>query len=443
MAIRVAIVGTGPAGFYAAESLVKSGLALRVDLIERLPTPFGLVRSGVAPDHQKTKRIERAFARTTEHPDVHFYGNVGLGEDLTLDELRGLYDAVVLAVGAPSDRRLAIPGEDKKNVFGSTAFVGWYNGHPDYAGLDPDLNITDAAVVGNGNVALDVARVLVKTREEMAHSDMPRDILQRIQHSPLRDVHVLGRRGPAQSKFSNPELAEIVRLADAVPSVEPPELPEEPEEEQDDRTRRRVAKNLAIFRQFLERKPAGERRRVRFRFWARPVEILGEKTVSGVKVAETALDRDGRLIDTGRTEIIPCGLLVSAIGYTAPTLEELPFDRRGGHFRHDDGRIDKGLYCVGWCRRGPTGTIGTNKADGDAIVAHIASEIADSGKHGGEGLERLLEGRGVRWIDAEDWAKIDAAERAAAPEGAPRRKFVRVKDMLALLERDSRASGSG
>jgi ferredoxin--NADP+ reductase len=440
MTLSVAIVGSGPAGFYTAESLLKSDLDVRIDMIERLPTPFGLVRSGVAPDHQHTKRVERAYARTAEHADVRFYGHVELGGDLTLDELRGLYDAVVLATGAPLDRRLGIPGEDKANVFGSGAFVGWYNGHPDYGDLGPDLDVKAAAVVGNGNVALDIARVLVKTREEMQHGDMPAHAAHAIEASPLTDVHVLGRRGSAHAKFSNAELSEMGELADALPILEPPHLPDHAPAGLDERTRRVAEKNLVTFAGFLDRAPAGEGHRVHFRFWAKPVEVLGAARVEGVRLAETTLDENGQLVETGRQHDIACGLLVTAIGYAAPPLADLPFDKRGGHFRHEDGRIDQGLYCVGWCRRGPTGTIGTNKADGDAVARHIVAEAEETGKPGGIGLERLLRERGLRWVNAEDWHRIDEAEREAAPEGAPRRKFVRVKDMLAVLDRSGDAA---
>lgn len=433
MTVTVAIVGAGPAGFYTAESLLRSDLDVRIDLIERLPTPFGLVRSGVAPDHQSTKRVERAFARTAEHPDVHFHGNVALGEDLTLDELRGLYDAVVLAVGAPRDRRLGIPGEEKANVFGSSAFVGWYNGHPDHVSLNPMLDTESAAVIGNGNVALDIARVLVKTPEEMEHSDLPEHAARAIADAALRDIHVLGRRGPAQAKFSNPELSEMTKLADALCRVVPPNVPEAAPSDLDERTQRIVERNLATFRAMMERPDEGDSRRVVFRFWSRPQEVLGGERVEAIRIAHTCLDESGRLVDTGEVEDIPCGLLVAAIGYEAPPLADLPFDSGGGHFKHEAGRIGPGLYCVGWCRRGPSGTIGTNKADGADVARHIVEEHGEGGgKPGGPALEALLAERGIRWVDAQEWEAIDQAERDAAPEGAPRKKFVRVKDMLAV-----------
>lgn len=441
MPVTVAIVGTGPAGFYTAESLLRSGLDARIDLIERLPTPFGLVRGGVAPDHQKTKQVIRAYERTAGDARVRYYGHVEVGADVGLAELRALYDAVVLAIGAPGDRRLGIPGEDKQNVFGSAAFVGWYNGHPDYRDLAPDLNVEAAAVVGNGNVALDIARVLAKTPKEMAHSDIAEPAARAIRGSPLADIYVLGRRGPGVAKFSNPELSEMGRLADALPRVYPSELPEGPPDDLPDRDQRRVEKNLATFRAFQERRPAGEGKRLHFVFYAKPLEVLGGERVAGLRLARTQLDEDGRVVETDERLEIACGLLVTAIGYDAPVLENLPCDRRGGRLVHEDGCVEPGLYVVGWCRRGPTGVIGTNKADGAAAARRIAEEVAPQGKPGGDGLERLLAERGLRWIDLEDWHAIDAAERAAATGDAPRRKFLRVRDMLQVLDRDRRAAG--
>lgn len=441
MTIRVAIVGSGPAGFYAADALLRSEAGVRIDLIDRLPTPFGLVRSGVAPDHQKTKRITQVFLRILADPAVRFYGHVDIGADISLDELRASYDAVVLAVGAPRDRRLGIPGDDTNNVFGSGAFVGWYNGHPDFHDLDPNLDVSSTVVVGNGNVALDIARVLVKSPAEMASSDMAPAIQRRIQESPLREVHILGRRGPAQAKFSNPELAEMTQLADARTELVPPDVPDAPPDGLDARDQRRAAKNLAVFRELAGHAPPGARRCLRFRFWRKPVEVLGEETVTGLRAAETRFDADGRLVEAGRSEVIPCGLLISAIGYRAPELAGLALDPDGVRLAHEEGRVAPGLYCVGWCRRGPTGTIGTNKADGDAVARRIGAEVTASGKPGGAGLESLLTARGVRWVDAKGWDRLDAAERAAAAsEEAPRRKFVRIADMLAELDLSKQTS---
>jgi ferredoxin--NADP+ reductase len=338
---------------------------------------------------------------------------------------------------------MGIPGEDKANVYGACAFVGWFNGHPDYRDLDPDLDVEAAAVVGNGNVALDIARVLAKTPEEMATSDLAEPARRAIHGSPLTDIHVLGRRGPAQAKFSNPELSEIVGLADALPRVEPPELPEAAPGYMSDRERRQTEKNLATFRRFMQREPDGEHKRIHFTFYAKPLEVLGGEKVEGLRLARTRVDDAGRVEDTDETFEIACGLLVSAIGYRTPALEDLPFDTRAGHFQHEDGRIDDGLYVAGWCGRGPQGVIGTNKADGDAAARRIVESETPGGKRGGEGLERLLAERGVRWVDFDDWRAIDAAERAAAPEEAPRRKFLCVEDMLKVLDRDANRQAAG
>ncbi|MEX2630573.1 MAG: FAD-dependent oxidoreductase [Tistlia sp.] len=438
MTLSVAIVGSGPSGFYAAEALLQQG-EVAIDLIERLPTPFGLVRGGVAPDHQTTKQVVRAFERTAQDEAVAYFGNVEIGRDLSMDELRGLYDAVILAVGAPADRPLGIPGEGLPGVVGSAAFVGWYNGHPDFAGTDPPLDGRRAVVVGNGNVALDVARVLVKTPQEMAASDIACEAAAAIGAAPLEEVVLLGRRGPVEARFSYKELREMGSLAAAATVVAEDQLPEEAPAGLPERDRRVVARNLEILRGFAAGGDPAKPKRVRFEFYARPVAVLGGARVEGLRWERTAL-RDGRVVGTGETHDLPCGLIVPAIGYRSIRLAGVPFDAERGRLRNRDGRIAEGLYCVGWCRRGPSGVIGSNKQDGDQAAATIAREIrprvaAGGGKPGRAGLRRLLAERSLRWIDYPDWLAIDAAERAAATGGAPRRKFVTVADMLALLDR--------
>jgi len=433
MSLSVAIIGSGPAAFYTADGLVKSESDCRIDIIERLPCPYGLIRFGVAPDHEKTKNVWRAFAKTASHESVNFYGNVELGKDVRLGELREMYDAVVLAVGAGSDRPVGIPGEDKKGVFGSATFVNWYNGHPDCRDLDPDLNVEAAVVLGNGNVAIDVARVLVKTPAEMAATDLPDYAADPIHASPLTDVYMVGRRGPNEAKYTNVELREMGHLENCVPQIDAAQLPEEVTGEMSDRDRRVAEKNLATVREFVERKPDEMPKRVHFLYYAQPVEILGGERVAGVRFEKTEV-RDGRAVGLGEFFEIPCGLVVAAIGYTSKPVADTPFDERGGIVRNDDGRVEEGLYAVGWIKRGPSGVIGTNKPDGKLAAEQIVTDHGDgAGKGGRASLENLLAERGIRAVSFAEWQQIEAAEIANAREGAPRKKFVTVDEMLAAI----------
>ena len=438
MTLNVAIIGSGPAAFYTADALVKSDGDCRVDIIERLPCPYGLIRFGVAPDHEKTKNVMRAFAKTAANEHVNFYGNVEIGKDISLGEARGLYDAVVLAVGAGSDRAIGIPGEDKKGVFGSATFVNWYNGHPDQRDLDPDLDVAGVVVLGNGNVAIDVARVLVKTPAEMAATDLPDYAAEPIQASRLSDVYMVGRRGPNEAKYTNVELREMGHLENCVPQIDAAQLPESVEGEMSDRDRRLTEKNLATVREFVGRKADEMPKRVHFIYYAQPVEILGGGTVEAVRFERTEV-RDGRAVGLGEFFEIPCGLVVAAIGYTSLPVAETPFDVRAGIVTNDDGRVAEGLYAVGWIKRGPSGVIGSNKPDGKLAAEQIfADHGTGSGDRGGKigrsGLEAMLAERDVRSVDFTAWQKIEAAEIANAREGAPRKKFVSVAEMLAVLD---------
>lgn len=432
MSLSIAIVGSGPAGFYTAEALNRKAPDARIDIIDRLPTPYGLVRYGVAPDHQGTKAILRVFERAATKPNVRFLGHVEIGRDLALAELAALYDAVVLAVGAPRDRKLGIPGEDLPGVFGSAAFVGWYNGHPDHAGLDPDLNVASVAVIGNGNVAIDVVRVLAKTEAEMAKSDLAPAAAAAIRAAPLRELHMIGRRGPIEAGFTNAELAELGRLERCAPQVDPADLPAEVGAGEDP-VRKVKEANLATLRQFAA---AGDGKplRLRFHFHAAPVAVLGRDRVEGLRLARTETVA-GRTVITDRTFDLPCGLVVTCIGYDARPLDGAPFDDRRGIFPNEDGRIGPGLYAVGWAKRGPSGVIATNRADGIAVADRVLADLTgiNSGKPGPAGLDARLAKAGIRVVDFADWRKIDAAEVAAAPPGAPRRKLTAVADMLAVL----------
>lgn len=432
MPLKVAIVGSGPSGFYTVAALLKLAPDCQIDIIERLPTPFGLIRGGVAPDHQKTKNVWRAYDKSAQQQAVRFFGNVEVGRDVTIDELRQMYDAVVLAVGSPRDRNLGIPGDDKKGVFGAASFVGWYNGHPDFRNLDPDLNIKAAAVIGNGNVAIDCARVLAKTPAEMATTDLTDYAAAAIHNSPLTDIYLCGRRGPGDAKFTNVELREMGELADCAPIVDAKQLDDGIPADLDDRDRRLRERNLETLREFTKIAAGGPKKRMHFLFYTNPVEVLGGDRVEAIRMERTAV-KDGRAVGTGTYFEIPCGLVIAAIGYSGDPFPGVPFDEKRGVVVHQDGRIGNGLYAVGWIKRGPTGVIGTNKHDGDRAAEQILEDVRQGGTPGRERLEAHLKDKGVRWVSYTDWKKIDDREIANAPSGAPRRKFSSVAEMLALL----------
>ncbi|MEK9900353.1 MAG: FAD-dependent oxidoreductase [Rhodospirillaceae bacterium] len=433
MTINVAVIGAGPSGFYTVDALLKADKDIRVDIIERLPTPFGLIRGGVAPDHQTTKKVARVYEKTALTDGVGYFGNVEVGRDVTIAELQEMYDAIVLAVGAPRDRKLGIPGEDKTGVFGSADFVGWYNGHPDFTDLAPDLNTNTVVVIGQGNVAVDTARVLVKTAEEMTETDIADHAADAIAASPITDVYMVGRRGPIEAKFTNVELREMGKLEDCQPVIDPAQLPDEVTGDWSDRDLRLKERNLATMKEFPDVDPAGKSKRVHFTFFAKPVEILGGDKVEGIRMEHTRVE-DGRSVGTSEFFEIECGLVIPAIGYFSDPFPGVPFDADNGIVVHDEGRVGDGIYAVGWIKRGPTGVIGTNKPDGDIAATQIVEDIADGTKPGREALEALLDERSVRHLRYQDWQTIDAAEVAAAKPGAPRRKFVTIDSMLAALD---------
>jgi NADPH-dependent glutamate synthase beta subunit-like oxidoreductase len=432
MPLNVAIVGSGPSGFYTVAALLKLAPDCQIDIIERLPTPFGLIRGGVAPDHQKTKNVWRAYDKSAQQQAVRFFGNVEVGRDVTIDELRQMYDAVVLAVGSPRDRNLGIPGDDKKGVFGAASFVGWYNGHPDFRNLDPNIDIKAAVVVGNGNVAIDCARVLAKTPAEMASTDLTDYAAKAIHGSPLTDIYLCGRRGPGDAKFTNVELREMGELADCAPILDAKQLTDGVPDDLDDRDRRLRERNLETLREFTTMVPGSRKKRMHFLFYTNPVEVLGGDTVEAIRMERTMV-KNGRAVGTGEFFEVPCGLVIAAIGYDGDPFPGLPYDEKRGVVVHDNGRIGDGLYAVGWIKRGPTGVIGTNKHDGDLAAEQILEDARQGSKAGRARLETHLKDKGVRWVSYADWKKIDGAEIANAPSGAPRRKFSIVEEMLALL----------
>jgi NADPH-dependent glutamate synthase beta subunit-like oxidoreductase len=429
---HVAIIGSGPAGFYTAEAALKAfGDDVRVDLIDRLPVPYGLIRFGVAPDHQSIKAVSRRYEQVALSPQVRFVGNVCVGRDVSIDELGSLYDAVVLATGAPADRSLDIPGSDLPGVIGSAAFVGWYNGHPEFADLAPPLSGPGAVVIGNGNVALDVARILSKSRREFEGSDITAHALDALEGSRIVRVTLLGRRGPHQIAMTPKELGELGHLERAQPLVDPADLPETGA---DALLEPGVRKSVGHLREFAATPIAGKPVTVDFDFFASPIAIEGDGRAERVMVERTRLDGALRSIPTGETYPVSASLVVSCIGYQTPPIEGVPYEHGRGRFANNEGRILPGLYCVGWARRGPTGTIGTNRPDGYAIVELIATDIGEGGgKAGPQGLDGLLASRNADPVTFTDWQRIEAAEAARARTGSPREKFISVEAMMAAL----------
>ena len=437
MSLSVAIIGAGPAGFYTADAFLKQDKGHRIDIVERLPTPYGLIRFGVAPDHQTTKRVVRQFQRIALSENVRYFGNVSVGRDVALDELRAMYDAVVLTVGAGSDKPLGVAGDDKRGVLGSAAFVGWYNAHPDFRALDPDLNVEAAVVIGNGNVAIDVVRLLVKTPDETAASDLADYAARAIHDSRLADVYLVGRRGPVDAKFTNVELREMGELRDAALVVDAQQLPDDVGDLPQGRERRIKEKNLASLRDFASMSGAWKSRRAHFLFYASPVEILGGDRVEGVRFERTRVE-DGRAVGTGDFFDIPCGLVIAAVGYRSDPVAGAPFDVRSATVPNDDGRVAPGLYAAGWIKRGPIGVIGTNRPDAVAVAARVAEDFPQGGAKPGRGaFESMLVTRGVRVVSFDDWLALDAAEVAGAVAPAPRRKFDSIEAMLAHLDKDT------
>lgn len=430
---HVAIVGSGPAGYYTAETLQKAD-DIAVDVIDRLPVPYGLIRTGVAPDHQSIKAVSRRYEGVALTDNVRFVGHVAVGTDVTIDELVELYDAVVLATGAPNDRPLDIPGASLHGVIGSAAFVGWYNGHPDFAGLNPPLDAPGVAVIGNGNVALDVARILAKTPAEFTGSDIVAHAREALGSSAVRHIHILGRRGAHQIAMTPKELGELGHLERASPRVDPADLPPVGDDALLEPGMRKSVTHLRSFTANPVAKPVT----IDFDFFAMPIAIEGddEGRAQRIVVERTTLDDDLRSHGTGETYTIEAGLVVSCIGYQTPPIPGVPYEHGRGRFANDDGRILPGLYCVGWARRGPSGTIGTNKPDGARVAEMVLGDIGrGAGKAGRPALDALLASRGVTPVTFRDWRRIEEAEIAAALDGNPREKFTSIEAMLEAIGR--------
>ncbi len=456
--LRVAIVGAGPTGFYATDQLFRQpGLVVDVDLYDRVPTPYGLVRAGVAPDHQKIKAVTAAFDKVAAHPRFRFFGAVELGRHLSMDDLRAHYHMIVYTTGAQTDRRMGVPGEDLQRSHAATEFVAWYNGHPDYRDLTFDLSQERAVVVGVGNVAADVARILSRTPEELAATDIADYALEALSASRIREVHVLGRRGPAQAAFTNPEVRELGELAGAdvtarAEEVEPDELTRQALERAPDRA---TQKKVEILKEFARRAPTGKPKRLVMRFLVSPVEVLddGRGAVGGMRLVRNRLHATatGTLQPkpTGEFEELPAGLVFRSVGYRGVPLPGVPFNDDWGVILNEKGRVLDaqtkhplvGQYTAGWIKRGPTGVIGTNKPDAAETVTGMLEDLARDihlrpADPSPEAVERLVRERQPQYLSYQDWLRLDEIETRRGKEtGRPRVKFTRVKDMLAALGR--------
>jgi ferredoxin--NADP+ reductase len=453
---RVAIIGAGPAGFYTAEHLLRQE-GFEVDLYDALPTPYGLVRAGVAPDHPKIKSVTRMYEKTAQRPGFRFFGGVELGSDVEREELFDRYHAVIYAVGTADDNRLGIEGEDRPGSHAATEFVAWYNGHPDYKNREFDLTASRAVVIGNGNVAIDVARMLVLDPDEISITDTADHAIAGLGVAQVEHVIMLGRRGPAQAAFTNPELLELGELSRADVIVDPAEVELDPHsaawlEEHGDKTARR---NVEILQDYSQRDPAGKSHRIELRFLRSPLEVLGEGedgAVSGLRVVHNRIEPDAsgalRAVSTGEEEIIECGLVLRSIGYRGRPLPGVPFDERRGLIRNvegrccaEDGAPIPGEYAVGWIKRGPSGVIGTNKKDAADTVAKVIADrdagcLNEPSQPGGGEVETWLRGRVPGLVTWSGWEEIDRHEtRLGEPQSRPRVKLVDVPERIAIAER--------
>ena len=459
--LRVAIIGAGPAGFYAADHLLKQpGLVVEIDLFDRLPTPYGLVRVGVAPDHQKIKSVTAAFDKVAGHPRSGSSGVSSLGRDVGLEDLRRHYHQILYSTGAQTDRRMGIPGEDLKGSHPATEFVAWYNGHPDYRDYQFDLSQERAAVVGVGNVAIDVARILWRTPDELAKTDIADYALEALRESRINEVYLLGRRGPAQAAFTNPELREVGELSDAdvgavAGEVELDELSRAALQRTPDRA---TAKKVEILREYAARPPSGKRKRLIFRFLVSPAELVGDEhgRVIAMKLVRNRLEANAsgalQAVATGEFEALPVGLVFRSVGYRGVPLSGVPFHQAWGVIPNEGGRVIDpdtkqpviGEYATGWIKRGPSGVIGTNKPDAAETVNNMMADLAagrvlEPAEPSPEAAERLLRARRPELFSWADWLKLNALEvDRGRPRGRPRVKFTTVEEMISALGRPTR-----
>ena len=451
--LRVAIVGSGPSGFYAAEALLSGELKVKVDMFDRLPAPFGLVRYGVAPDHPKIKNVIKVYEKIAANEAFSFLGNVMVGKDIRVTELRKFYDAILFACGAQTDRKLGIPGEDLPGSHTATEFVAWYNGHPEYRDRTFDLSHEVAVVVGQGNVAMDVSRILCKTVEELKNTDIAQHALEALSKSKIKMVYLVGRRGPVQAAFTPPEIKEFGELLHCDAIVDPQDLQINPESqiELDDPNSPIRKKNFDILKEYAarpkEKETANKTKKFIIQFFKGPKELKGNGRVEKVVLEKNRLTGAAgaqQAIGTGETEEIPCGMFFRSVGYRGVPIAGVPFDEKKGIFPNvagrltDNGKVVVGLYSVGWIKRGPSGVIGTNKPDSVATVQNLFSDapnLIPCSTPDTQVLVNFLKSQNVQVVSFADWKKIDAAEiLRGQPLGKPREKFLDIQEMLAVIK---------
>lgn len=450
--LRVAVVGSGPSGFYATEALCKSDVNVKVDMFDRLPAPFGLVRYGVAPDHQKIKNVIKVYEKTAARQEFSFFGNVDIGKDISVEEFKKYYDAVLLTVGAAADRRLGIDGEDLPGSYTATEFVAWYNGHPDYRDRQFDLSREVAVIIGQGNVAMDVARILSKSVDELKHTDIARHALEALAQSKVKEIHLVGRRGPAQAAFTPVEIREFGELENCAPVFANPadlELNPASQTELEDPKNAPKKKNYDILTGFRDIVSGGKTKKFVIHFFQSPTALIADE--SG-QLARLELERNNltgepgkqKAAGTGNKDVMPCGILFRSVGYRGVPIEGVPFHDQWGVFPNTAGRIQAGeqvvpgLYTAGWIKRGPSGVIGTNKPDAEETVASLLEDVeklTPCEKPDTKQLLEVLESKNVRFVRFSDWKKIDAAEIAQGEQsGKIREKMTSVEEMLAILD---------
>jgi ferredoxin/flavodoxin---NADP+ reductase len=444
--LRVLVVGAGPSGFYTAEALLKDFQDVSVDLLDRLPTPYGLVRYGVAPDHQKIKSVTKMYEKTSQDPRLRFLGNVNFGSDLTHAEAKKHYHAIVYTVGASADRNLGIPGENLIGSMSATEFVAWYNGHPDYCDRIRHLNAQHVAVVGVGNVAVDVTRILAKSVDELKTTDIADHALDVLKDSKVTDIYMLGRRGPAQAKFTTKELRELGELENADIIVNLDEVEVDAKSLESIANDPGMKKNVEILQEFSRKPLTGKPRRVHLRFLVSPVKLIGEDSVAQMRLEKNRLDENLNAVGTGEFETLPVEMVLRSVGYKGVALPDVPFDSKRGVIPNEAGRVldapggtpVQGEYVAGWIKRGPSGVVGTNKADAHdtvkMLVADQANLIAISADDARpEAINKLLDDKNISYISFKHWQALDAHElQLGMAQGRPRVKVTSIAQMLEL-----------